>query len=115
MRKRPATPITAERRYNEGFAPAAQAYSGALKELLAMQRRTIDQMAHATRTVTDERAKLVLLLNGLMIALGAFGAVAITRSIIRPLSRAVKVAETVAGGDLTGAIDDGPRATRSAS
>jgi len=98
---------TAERRYNEGFAPAAQAYSAGLKELLAMQRRTIDQMAHASRAATDDREKIILLLNGLMIALGAFGAVAITRSIIRPLSRAVKVAETVAGGDLTGSFDNG--------
>lgn len=48
---------TAERRYNEGFAPAAQAYSAGLKELLAMQRRTIDQMAHASRAATDDREK----------------------------------------------------------
>jgi methyl-accepting chemotaxis protein len=100
---------TAERRYNEGFAPAAKAYSGALQDLLAMQRKTIDQMTQASRAAYDERARMVLLLNGLMIALGAFGAVTITRSIIRPLSRAVTVAETVAGGDLTGSFDNGRR------
>jgi methyl-accepting chemotaxis protein len=107
--KKAGDAITAERRFNEGFAPAAQAYSAALKELLAMQRRTIDQMAHTSRAATDDREKIILLLNGLMIALGAFGAVAITRSIIRPLSRAVKVAETVAAGDLTGSFDNGRR------
>jgi methyl-accepting chemotaxis protein len=100
---------TAERRYNEGFAPAAKAYSEALQDLLAMQRETIDRMAHAGRAAYDERARLVLLLTGLMIALGAFGAVTITRSIIRPLSRAVNVAETVAAGDLTGSFDHGRR------
>ena len=36
-------------------------------------------------------------------------AVAITRSIVRPLSRAVQAAETVAGGDLTGSYDHGRR------
>jgi methyl-accepting chemotaxis protein len=107
--KKAGDAITAERRFNEGFAPAAQAYSAALKELLAMQRRTIDQMAHTSRAATDDREKIILLLNGLMIALGAFGAVAITRSIIRPLSRAVKVAKTVAAGDLTNQFDHGRR------
>jgi len=98
---------TAERRYTEAFAPAAQAYSAALQELLGMQRRTIDQMAQASRAAYETRARLVLLLNGLMVVLGVYAAVAITRSIIRPLSRAVTVAETVAGGDLTGSFDRG--------
>jgi methyl-accepting chemotaxis protein len=105
--KKAGDAITAERRYVDGFAPAAQLYSGALQDLLSAQRRSIDQMTKASRATYDERARLVLLLNGLMIALGAFGAVTITRSIIRPLSRAVNVAETVAGGDLTGNFDNG--------
>jgi methyl-accepting chemotaxis protein len=105
--KKAGDAATAERRYNEGFAPAADAYSNALQELLSMQRGAIDQMTHASRASYDDRARLVLVLNGLMIALGAFGAVAITRSIIRPLSRAVNVAETVASGDLTGSFDNG--------
>ncbi|MGB9110780.1 MAG: MCP four helix bundle domain-containing protein, partial [Telluria sp.] len=107
--KKAGDAATAERRYNEGFTPAAQVYSAALQDLLAMQRRAIDRMTAASRAAYDERARIVLLLNGLMIVLGAFGAVTITRSIIRPLGRAVKVAETVAGGDLTGSFDHGRR------
>jgi methyl-accepting chemotaxis protein len=107
--KKAGDAATAERRYNEGFAPAAQEYSGALQELLAMQRKTIDQMTVAGRATYEERARLVLMLSGLMIALGAYGAVTITRSIVRPLSRAVNAAETVAGGDLTGSFDNGRR------
>jgi methyl-accepting chemotaxis protein len=107
--KKAGDAAAAERRFNEGFAPAAELYSTALQDLLAMQRRTIDRMTAASRATYDERARLVLLLNGLMIVLGAFGAVAITRSIIRPLGRAVKVAETVASGDLTGSFDHGRR------
>jgi methyl-accepting chemotaxis protein len=41
--KKAGDAATAERRYNEGFAPAAQLYSTALQDLLAMQRRTIDR------------------------------------------------------------------------
>jgi methyl-accepting chemotaxis protein len=98
---------TAERRYTEGFAPTAQAYSNALNDLLLMQRGTIDRMAQASRATYEKQVRLVLLLNALMIVLGVFAAVTITRSIIRPLGRAVKVAETVAGGDLTGSFDNG--------
>jgi methyl-accepting chemotaxis protein len=100
---------TAERRYTEGFAPTAQAYSNALNDLLLMQRGTIDRMAQASRATYEKQVRLVLLLNALMIVLGVFAAVTITRSIIRPLSRAVKVAETVAGGDLTNTFDHGRR------
>src|SRR5689334_12549705 len=100
--KKAGDAATAERRYNEGFAPAAQSYSAALQELLAMQRATIDQMTLASRATYEERARLVLMLGCLMIALGVYGAVTITRSIVRPLSRAVQAAETVAAGDLTG-------------
>jgi len=102
--KKAGDTATAERRYNEGFAPAANAYSRALQELLTMQRQSIDDMTRASRAISDERARLVLLLNVLMVVLGAFAAVAITRSIIRPLSRAVQAAENVAAGDLTGSF-----------
>jgi methyl-accepting chemotaxis protein len=107
--KKAGDSATAERRYDEGFAPAAQAYSTALQELLSTQRRTIDTMTRDSRATYEEHSRLVLLLNGLMIVLGAFAAVAITRSIVRPLSRAVQAAETVAGGDLTGSYDHGRR------
>jgi methyl-accepting chemotaxis protein len=107
--KKAGDSAAAERHFNEEFAPAARAYSEALKDLLTMQRETIDQMTRASSALYDERADLVLLLNGLMVVLGAFAAVAITRSIVRPLSRAVQVAETVAAGDLTGSFDRGRR------
>ncbi|MGO4477315.1 methyl-accepting chemotaxis protein [Massilia sp. 2TAF26] len=107
--KKAGDSATAERRYDEGFAPAAQAYSAALQELLSIQRRTIDAMTRDSRATYEEHSRLVLLLNALMIVLGAFAAVAITRSIVRPLSRAVRAAETVAAGDLTGSYDHGRR------
>jgi methyl-accepting chemotaxis protein len=103
--KKTGDAATAERLYNDGFEPAAQAYSAGLQDLLALQRRTIDQMSATIETGFEERARLSLLLNGLMLVLGAVAAVAITRSITRPLKDAVRVAEAVAGGDLSGEFD----------
>jgi methyl-accepting chemotaxis protein len=99
----------AEKIYNEAFEPAAQAYQAGLKELLAMQRQEIDELTRAIKASYEKRAQLVLLLNVLMVALGALGAALITRSITRPLGKAVLVAQTVAAGDLTTSFDSQPR------
>ena len=103
--KKAGDTAAAERLYTEQFEAAGRNYSGALKDLLATERKAIDEMTQAIRASNDERARLVLLLNGLLVVLGAFAAVAITRSITRPLKAAVQVAENVAAGDLTGAFD----------
>jgi methyl-accepting chemotaxis protein len=103
--KKAGDTATAERLYTDQFEAAGRDYAGALKALLANERQTIDEMTRAIKASYEERAQLVLLLNGLMIVLGAFAAVAITRSITRPLSGAVQAAENVAGGDLTGSFD----------
>jgi methyl-accepting chemotaxis protein len=91
----------AERLYTQSFEPSAQAYEARLMELLSLQRKSIDQMAAAIEAANARDSRLVLLLNALMVALGALGAVLITRSITAPLASAVAVAETVAAGDLT--------------
>jgi methyl-accepting chemotaxis protein len=91
----------AERLYTQSFEPSAQAYEARLMELLSLQRKSIDQMAAAIEATNARDSRLVLLLNALMVALGALGAVLITRSITAPLASAVAVAETVAAGDLS--------------
>jgi methyl-accepting chemotaxis protein len=103
--KKAGDAAAAERLYAEGFEPAAVVYSAAVQDLLALQRQTIDQMTLAIQADFKKRAQLSLLLNGLMLVLGAFAALAITRSITRPLKDAVRVAEAVAGGDLTGTFE----------
>ncbi len=90
----------AESIYNASFAPAAASYQSNVKALLAQQRKAIDDTAHAIETANGRSFTLLLLLCGLVVALGSICAWLITRSITVPLQAAVKVAETVAAGDL---------------
>jgi methyl-accepting chemotaxis protein len=103
--KKAGDAAAAERLYLDQFEPAAQAYSSGLHDLLDLQRQTIDRMTASIRASYEERARLVVLLNVLLVVLGALAAWLITRSITRPLADAVRVAETVAGGDLTTAFE----------
>jgi methyl-accepting chemotaxis protein len=91
----------AERAYNQSFMPQAWAYEKSLRDLVATQRKGIDEVAGAIQQRYEFNSKLVLLLTVIMVILGGFLAFLITRSIIGPLKIAVRVAETVAGGDLT--------------
>jgi methyl-accepting chemotaxis protein len=103
--KKAGDTAAAERLYASEFEPAAEVYSNEVQGLLTMQRDAIDAANKEVQAAFEQRARLVLLLNGLMLVLGALAAVAITRSIARPLKDAVQVAESVAGGDLTGSFD----------
>lgn len=95
----------AEKAYNEAFAPAAKTYQDKVKELLALQRSSIDQTAQSIDQANQRGASLVLVLTVLLLALASFGAFMIARSITSPLRRAVEVAAKVAAGDLSTEID----------
>jgi methyl-accepting chemotaxis protein len=99
----------AERLYAKSFEPSAQAYQDRLMQLLSLQRSTIDAMGRDIEAAYARHSRLVILLNVLMVTLGALAALVITRSITRPLGAAVAVAETVAAGDLTTSFDAGRR------
>ena len=90
----------AESAYRDSFAPAATRYQNNVKALLAQQRQAIDATARAIETANGRSFTLLLLLCALVVALGSICAWLITRSITAPLQAAVKVAETVAAGDL---------------
>ena len=91
----------AERLFNSDFRPAGVRYLDSLQALLDQQRAGINATAQGIRT-GFERGRAQMLALG-VVALLAAAALAyfITRSITRPLNRAVAVAETVASGDLT--------------
>ncbi|PLY47547.1 hypothetical protein CSZ94_02430 [Janthinobacterium sp. ROICE36] len=90
----------AESTYRDSFAPAATAYQNNVKALLSQQRKAIDATAQAIEAANARSFTLLLTLCALVVALGSVCAWLITRSITQPLKAAVKVAETVADGDL---------------
>jgi methyl-accepting chemotaxis protein len=90
----------AESTYRDSFAPAATNYQNNVKALLAQQRKAIDATAQAIEAANARSFTLLLILCALVVALGSVCAWLITRSITQPLKAAVKVAETVADGDL---------------
>ncbi|HYP83490.1 methyl-accepting chemotaxis protein, partial [Variovorax sp.] len=107
--KESGDPAEAERAYAQQFEPSAKAYESAVLELLAMERKAIDDMSRAIAASNASALQMRLLLTALTVLLGALCAVLITRSIVRPLGRAVKVAEKVAAGDLSSRIEVGGR------
>jgi methyl-accepting chemotaxis protein len=74
----------------------------------AMSDRAAKRAAQATTVVEAVRSQaqtMQLVLAGIGIALAVVFCVLVTRSITQPLAEAVKVAETVASGDLTSTIE----------
>lgn len=94
-----------ETAFKEVFQPAAKAYESRVLELLALERKAIDDMSRAIDEANAQSFNLRIALTALTLLLGGVCAFLIARSITRPLGRAVQVAETVASGDLTSRIE----------
>jgi len=94
-----------ERAFKESFQPAAKAYEKRVLDLLSLERQAIDDMSHAIDAANARSFSLTLALGVLTVLIGSLFAWLISRSITRPIDKAVKVAETVAGGDLSARIE----------
>jgi methyl-accepting chemotaxis protein len=103
------TPGEAEAVFKNTFQPAAKAYESRVLELLALERKAIDDMSHAIDEANERGFNLRIVLTALTLLIGAACAFLIARSVTQPLGRAVKVAETVASGDLGSVIEAGSR------
>jgi methyl-accepting chemotaxis protein len=86
-------------------APALRATLAALDDVIAYEKEQSTNAAAEARAEYGSARNLMFALGGLAILLGSMVAWLITRSITRPINEAVKVAETVAAGDLTSRID----------
>jgi methyl-accepting chemotaxis protein len=85
--------------------PVQLAYLDKVAELQRFQERLMDTAAAESMHNANSAQLMILLLALGAGAISVFAAFMATRSITRPLQQAVKVAETVAAGDLTSRIE----------
>jgi methyl-accepting chemotaxis protein len=95
----------ADRILNQEYVPAADAYEGALADLVKMQQQRIDAIAADIKADNHGSVRMIVLLTAVVVALGALCSSLLTRGIVLPIRQAVGVAEQVAAGDLTQHIE----------
>ncbi|WP_269449164.1 methyl-accepting chemotaxis protein [Massilia endophytica] len=85
--------------------PLQNAYFEALEKLIAVQVKLMDEAGDGAVSMADKAVWIMAAMGviGGLLSLGT--AVLITRSIVGPIEHAVKVARTVAGGDLDSEIE----------
>ena len=85
--------------------PGTAAAIGIIDEIVAFEKEQARQTATDAKAAYASARNQVLAISLLAMLAGILVAWFITRSIIRPIRAAVKVAETVASGDLSSTID----------
>ena len=90
---------------DQKFTPAAKLYQDLLQELVTLQRASIDATARAIDDKATQSTRLIVILSVCAVVAGAILSWLLTHGIVRPIQDAVTVAETVAAGDLTHAIE----------
>jgi methyl-accepting chemotaxis protein len=86
------------------FAAGLVVYEDAVAKLAAHQREKIDVLSKGISADHAAGQATLLVLSAIALVLGALFAWRLTVGIVRPLGRAVSVAETVAAGDLSAEI-----------
>ena len=103
--KREGNADEAARIFDTDFAQISPRYTASLQAFLDYQRGEIDKTAEALEKASNQSIILQLSLGCIAILIGAILARSLTRSITVPLSQAVEMAESVAGGDLSRRIE----------
>ena len=85
--------------------PMLDVLQGSVKELTNQQKKIVEASGADIKQNIASSRNLMVGLGVAAVLIGVAFAYGITRSITRPISEAVKVAETVAAGDLTSHID----------
>ncbi|MBT2337262.1 MCP four helix bundle domain-containing protein [Variovorax paradoxus] len=99
----------AARLTNDKLVPMLEVYDASIRGMLTHQAGRIDKAAEAVDSLDRAGRMNVIVLAVAALLLGAVLAWLLTRSITRPLNEAVRVAQTVAGGDLTSRIESSSR------
>ena len=81
--------------------PLQQTYTGWVRELISFQNQLMENAGQAAHEEYQSSRLLMIILSGVAMLMAIAITLFVTRSIVLPLSQAVKVAETVAAGDLT--------------
>jgi methyl-accepting chemotaxis protein len=84
--------------------PATMATVYVIDEIVAYEAQEAAKAGEKAKVEYSDARRLMLVLGALAMVLGGIAAWFITRTITRPINEAVKVAETVAAGDLTSHI-----------
>ncbi|KAB8055507.1 HAMP domain-containing protein [Janthinobacterium rivuli] len=93
-----------KRLYEGDMAVKRDIYLASLKKLEVLEAKLLDETAAQIRSRYENGRLLLISLGVVAILLGIACAYWITRSITRPITRAVEVAEAVSAGDLTSHI-----------
>ena len=84
--------------------PSLDALQQPINDLTALQKKLVEDDGHAVVKSIRSARMLLLALGGIGLLVGIALSIGITRSITVPLGRAVVLARTVAGGDLSSHI-----------
>jgi methyl-accepting chemotaxis protein len=98
--KREGHPEDSSRIFEADFVPMSKAYIEKMQALLDMQQAAIDTMAKSIEQNTAQARNTLTAIGGVALLFGAMFAVALTRSITRPVAQAKQLADAVAQGDL---------------
>jgi len=85
--------------------PALDAMQAEAADLVTLQQKIVDDTGAATAADIAFAKWLLLAIGAIAAVVGIGAAYSVTRSITRPIARAVEVAERVAQGDLTSRIE----------
>ena len=90
--------------YGQNYKSQA-AYLAALKNMVEFEEKQMAEGGERARAVYRSALTLMFSLGAVGLLMGATFAYWVTRSVTGPIQQAVKIAETVAAGDLTSRID----------
>lgn len=95
---------TMEQRIRMELLPAREVYFAAIEDFVAFERGVIDAAGNQIQDVKNSSSLWFLILGAIALGVGIFSALRLSQGITRPIADAVKLAETVASGDLTATV-----------